>query len=279
VEDGLKALYVTDLDGTLFNSEKMVSKYSVDIINRFIAQGGLFTIATARMAYECDEKIREITLTVPGIIMNGACLYSFNERKYVDVQAMEQAKVREIEEIFETQNCNAFMYAFEKNALSIFYKTEPDVYETSHLSKQALEECREIRQIDSYTRTARDRQIILFASKGCREKIESVWEKVQAVKGIEASMYTNIYNGQYCLDIFDEKANKANALLRLKRLLAVDEITAFGDNHNDVSMLRIADYCYAPENAVEEVKKMVNGIIESCDDDGVARFIQRKYGL
>jgi hypothetical protein len=42
-EDEMKALYVSDLDGTLFNTEKKVSSFSAGIINKFIIQGGLFT--------------------------------------------------------------------------------------------------------------------------------------------------------------------------------------------------------------------------------------------
>jgi hydroxymethylpyrimidine pyrophosphatase-like HAD family hydrolase len=92
-------------------------------------------------------------------------------------------------------------------------------------------------------------------------------------------MYLNIYNGLYCLEIFDVQANKSNALLRLKRLLGVDKVIAFGDNHNDTEMMRIADHCYAPDNAVDDVKAMANEILDSCDNDGVARFSQRKYYL
>lgn len=44
----MKNLYVSDLDGTLFNSEKRITKLAVDVINKFIDQGGLSTIATTR---------------------------------------------------------------------------------------------------------------------------------------------------------------------------------------------------------------------------------------
>ena len=65
----------------------------------------------------------------------------------------------------------------------------------------------------------------------------------------------------------------------LKQLLQVDEVVAFGDNHNDIAMMKTADFCFAPENAVIEVKRIANRIIESCDDDGVAKYIKQKYEL
>lgn len=275
----MKSLYVTDLDGTFFNSEKMVTEFSADIVNRFIAQGGLFTIATARMAYICEEKLAAVNLNIPGIIMNGACLYSFNEQKYLDVQAIRAEKVAEIETILDLNDCNAFMFVYDSNTLSIFHKKEPIGAEANYIGKRARAACREVRQVSSYSKETSGGQAIFFASTGSEEKIMAVWKQVQTIAGIESVVYSNIYNGLYCMDIFDENANKANALVRLKKLLQVDEVTMFGDNHNDVSIMRIAEHSIAPENAIEEVKQIVDEIIESCDNDGVAKFLQRKYNL
>ena len=41
-------------------------------------------------------------------------------------------------------------------------------------------------------------------------------------------------------------------------------------------MIEIADRSYAPENALEEIKEMVTGVIHGCDEDGVARFLSEE---
>ena len=41
-------LYVSDLDGTLLNSQGEISSYSLKVINELIEQGMKFTYATAR---------------------------------------------------------------------------------------------------------------------------------------------------------------------------------------------------------------------------------------
>jgi 5-amino-6-(5-phospho-D-ribitylamino)uracil phosphatase len=275
----MKPLYVSDLDGTLLNSEKVLTEFTANVINRFIAHGGLFTIATARMAYGCDKKLSSINLNIPGIIMNGACLYSFKDKKYLGVQTIEADRIQQIENVLDEHSCNAFMYAFDHEAMSIYYKQKPLEQDSQYLSKRAQDACREIRQVGSYSQAAGSRQIVYFASTGSEEMIRKVFNDLTKISSVESVMYLNIYNGLYCLEVFDEKANKANALMRLKQMLQVDAITAFGDNHNDISMMHAADFCFAPENAVDEVKKIANGMIESCDNYGVARFIQQKYDL
>lgn len=275
----MKTLYISDLDGTLFNSEEKITKFTANVLNKFIEQGGLFTIATARMAYDCDYKLNVIKLNIPGIVMNGACLYSFSEKKYVDVKTIETTKVAEIENVLDEFDIDTFMYCFDDNTLNIYYKKERDNQDTQYLSKRAQEECKEIKKVDNLLYIAKKRQVIYFALTDKKEKIQIIWDKIRRIDGIESIIYLNVYNGLYCLEIFDVTANKANALINLKRLLQVEEIIVFGDNHNDIDMMKAADFCFAPKNAVSEVKRIANGIIESCDNDGVAKYIQYKYEL
>lgn len=44
----MKTLYVTDLDGTLLNTQNFINPYSIEIINSLVEQGMIFTYATAR---------------------------------------------------------------------------------------------------------------------------------------------------------------------------------------------------------------------------------------
>jgi hydroxymethylpyrimidine pyrophosphatase-like HAD family hydrolase len=71
-----------------------------------------------------------------------------------------------------------------------------------------------------------------------------------------------------------KKATKAEGIRRLKELLHCDKVIAFGDAANDIPMFEIADECYAVENAAEELKTIANGVIESNDNDGVAKWLQ-----
>ena len=69
------------------------------------------------------------------------------------------------------------------------------------------------------------------------------------------------------------KATKANGIQTLKELLFCDRIVAFGDGLNDMDMFKIADECYAVSNAVDELKAIATGIIDSNNNDGVAKWL------
>ena len=70
------------------------------------------------------------------------------------------------------------------------------------------------------------------------------------------------------------KATKANAILILKELLGCDKIVSFGDAINDIPMFQISNECYAVENAVDKLKQMATKVIESNNNDGVAKWLQ-----
>ena len=67
----------------------------------------------------------------------------------------------------------------------------------------------------------------------------------------------------YCLEIFSDKANKKNALIKLKKLLECEEVVVFGDNFNDLPMIELADRSYAPENAFPEIKEKGTEVLEA----------------
>ena len=70
-----------------------------------------------------------------------------------------------------------------------------------------------------------------------------------------------------------EKGNQGGGDKTLKELLHCERIVSFGDAINDIPMFEISDACYAVDNAVPELKKLATGIVDSNDNDGVAKCL------
>jgi hydroxymethylpyrimidine pyrophosphatase-like HAD family hydrolase len=54
----------------------------------------------------------------------------------------------------------------------------------------------------------------------------------------------------------------------------VDEVLAVGDNHNDLTVLAWAGRAAAPANAIPEVLAVVQNVIPSNAEDGVAQLLE-----
>ena len=79
------------------------------------------------------------------------------------------------------------------------------------------------------------------------------------------------------VEINQKNAHKGAALRALARHLGVPESStmAFGDGLNDLTMLRDAGIGIAMANACEEAKEIACCVTASCDEDGVARGIEK----
>ena len=71
-------------------------------------------------------------------------------------------------------------------------------------------------------------------------------------------------------------ADKVSALREMAKLLGIElgQIAAFGDDRNDIGMLKAVGMGVAMGNAIEEVKAVAKYTALSNDEDGAARFIE-----
>ena len=79
------------------------------------------------------------------------------------------------------------------------------------------------------------------------------------------------------MEINQGHANKGEALLALAKHLGIEreQTLAFGDGLNDLSMLKEAGVGVAMANACDEAKALADWVTLSCDEDGVARGIEK----
>lgn len=275
----MKTLYISDLDGTLLNSKKEVTEYTAGIINRCIESGTLFSVATARMPYGCDYRLKQLKLQAPAILTNGVFIYDFNTGRYLHAEKMEKKTAWDVIAAFEENGKSCFMYLFQDGQISLCYGDDSLKSQEQYYSKRALESCRRVYRSEDFRKETGQGDVVYFALTGTGQELAPVCKSLDAVQGVRYACYLNIYNGLYCLEVFSKMASKRHALLRLKDMLECDELVVFGDNHNDMPMIEIADRSYAPANALEVVKQAVTDILEDCDHDGVAKFLKREIGI
>ena len=72
--DPCELLYVSDLDGTLLDSDGQLPEDSIQRLNRLIDKGLNFTIATARNYDSAYPLLRGLNLKHPVILFNGVYL-------------------------------------------------------------------------------------------------------------------------------------------------------------------------------------------------------------
>jgi len=88
-----RTLYISDLDGTLLNSNSIVTSHSVENINLLLQKGMLFTIATARTPATVVPLLKQLQLDLPVVLMNGA-VYSTTYETNITYKRMDSPMTR-----------------------------------------------------------------------------------------------------------------------------------------------------------------------------------------
>jgi Cof subfamily protein (haloacid dehalogenase superfamily) len=85
------------------------------------------------------------------------------------------------------------------------------------------------------------------------------------------------FNGEDWYQFSASNVSKATAVAHIANTagVSVGEIVAFGDDHNDIAMLRECGVGVAMSNAIDECKAVADDICGDCDEDGVARWIEK----
>ncbi|MBQ9870484.1 MAG: HAD-IIB family hydrolase [Eubacterium sp.] len=83
------------------------------------------------------------------------------------------------------------------------------------------------------------------------------------------------YRSENWYAFLPKESGKINAIKALSRMsgISLESIAAFGDDSNDIDMLKLCGKGIAVSNAVPEVLKIADEITSSNDEDGVARWI------
>lgn len=191
-------LLVSDLDGTLLNSAKSLSGRTTSVLNDFISRGGQFTIATARMAYGCAQMLN-FDLRLPGVVMNGAAIYSFADRRYVDTQPIAAAGVTALATAVAEVGAGAFIYAVKNGEIGVGCVSEADLVWEQYNSARAIETVGKIEILGNQD-WERLGEVVYCAVVGEHPKLLQVTELLQGVPELSAHPYLNVYTGNQCLE-------------------------------------------------------------------------------
>lgn len=267
-----KTLYVTDLDGTLLDNDKRLSRYTVETINTFIAAGGLFSYASARSHHSASLLVAALNLRLPVITFNGAFLQAPDTGEPLHICMLPRARAHDILAAMLQAGAYPMVNAFIDGRERVSWLAGR---ETEGLRRYISERTGDPRQrpVDAPDRLF-DGEIFYMTVIDTRGTVESLRPVCAAIPGLSVHMMEDTYkSGEFWLEISRHDARKDHAVTRLRALTGADRVVCFGDNLNDIAMFEASDAGYAVENAQPALKAIATGVIGANEADGVARFL------
>lgn len=280
-------LIVSDMDGTLFNTNQEISPYNLAAIQNARKNGVQFMIATGRSMETMQPTLDQYELQCSLILMNGAevrdenhniiSTMNIDEKVLPDItrRLEEMGYIPEITTNDGVQMCGST----EQMELTMGYRMMClDRTHTLTLDR-AIEFGRDSVFMNVLTRNEsldellakklEMRKIIVFnPDREVNDRNREQLIKEFPYLSIVSSYPENI-------EVNAKEAKKGLALeVAIKKLgFKKEEVAVFGDGLNDVSMFELFPNSYAPANAEYDVKKKAKEVIPSNNDDGVGKKI------
>ena len=274
---GNRTLFVSDLDGTLLGPGAVLSAYSRQALRSLIADGVLFTVATARTSPSIRALLGDLALPLPVIELNGAFVSDLATGRHLMVHALSPEVASAVMEMILRRGLSAFVATTRNDDDHLYHAALPNPAMTWYRDeKLALGDPR-LRAIDD-PRAVLGEQVVGVTLLAERDAMIALAAELRAdLAGlVQIHLFENLScPGWWELSIQDRHATKAHALARLRRSLDLESrrLVVFGDGINDLDMLLGADHAVAVENAVPEIVAVASEIAARNDQDGVVRWI------
>ena len=231
-------LVAADMDGTLLNRERKITKYTQNVIKKAMAQGVYFVPATGRAVNALPPELKEMEGIRYGIFSNGATIYDLKEEKVIYKNHFEMDRVLELMDflkqfdLMESISLNGQSYANKKEMQNI------DYYELDSNTKAIVQGSRvlvdDLEMFVKEQSTTVEKTTLLFKTMEERRRAADALSKIEDIQ-FSSSLPKN-------LEISKKGCNKGDGLFHLAKILNIqkEEIMSCGDADNDRELLESA---------------------------------------
>ena len=267
-------LIAFDLDGTLLDPDKRIPPENAAALVRAASQGIELVPATGRFYRGMPQNVRELPYVRHVISINGAEVFDVARQTAVCRSEIPWERAAAVMERFDglpvIYDCYQDGWGWMTRA---FYEKTEQFAANAH----SLDMLRNLRTpVPELKACLRERGRgvqkiqIFFRDMALRAEMLDALPAEYPDLVVTSSIVNNI-------EFNSREATKGVALQKLAARLGIPaaETMAFGDDRNDISMLRAAGIGVAMANAEETVKRAADYITDDCADAGVAHAMKR----
>lgn len=264
-----RTLYCVDLDGTLMDRSGELSDAVASKTRESIASGKSVCVCTARTPATLHEKLRNIELTLPLVVLNGAAVYDMTTEEYENVTPMRAESVRMLIKQAEELD-GAIFYRLRDNELTAFYKRSSGEHFDRFIEERS-NEYKRVERVASFSELGVE-DIVHLAIVAPSSEVKRSYDKIKNVPNVNR-YYSLGENGVGIVEVNELFATKANAIEYIKKKYKYDTVVAFGNDGNDISMMKHAELSVCPENASAEISSIADVITDDNKRGSISDFL------
>jgi len=264
---GVPRLIATDLDGTLIGSDGTVSERTRRALRGAQDKGAEIVLVTARPPRYVDRLGLDAGLAATAVCANGAIVYDAGRRAIVEARELPLPVARKVADTL-ADALPGIGFAVETGRLVHCEPAFTKRFKADDGTERTVPDLAALWRVAPIVKLLawhRDRDVDAMLAVACA-----------AVGGAAEVTHSG---GTGLLEVSATGVTKAGTLAGLcaARGIAPEEVVAFGDMPNDLTILSWAGTAYAMGNAHPAVLAAVDRHTAGNDADGVAEVLERLY--
>ncbi len=257
-------LIAADMDGTLLNSQGIITERTINSIQRASKKGVIFTLCTGRPIKGVERFNSILDLDAPFITYNGAMIVMGKSKEILYEQGLSAEDARSI--LHWGKKFKTTIMVWSKNEL---YANELNERVHDYKQLSTVEPILIKNEEDIIQKGIT--KILWYDDVG---KIDYFQNVLKENLGIGINYYTS---KPTFLEFVDKRVSKAAAIEKLGDYFGIkaEEMIAIGDGYNDLPMIAYAGMGVAMANAPEAIRERADYVTLSNDEDGVAHVLDK----
>ena len=265
-------LICSDIDGTLLNSDRNVSSYTINVVKK-LKEASPFILISARMPSAMFHIQQDLGIeNSPMVCYNGGLI--LHEQHVLGSTEIPLHISEKVAHIIEAEDLHFGMYHYDE-----WYVTKDDQWAKREANNTkvfpTLKQSKEV-FIDWKKENKAPHKLMCMGEEA---KVEKVFVALSEALSSDLHLYRS--KPTY-IEIAPKAISKLTGIHTIAQeiyKLSAKEIIAYGDNYNDVELLDGVGLGVAVANAVEPVKKVANQHTLSSKEDGVAKHLAELFQL
>ncbi|WP_437828238.1 Cof-type HAD-IIB family hydrolase [Niallia taxi] len=271
---------IMDVDGTLTNNEKVITAKTKEVLVKAQKAGAILVLASGRPTSGLRDIAKELEME-----KHHGLLVSFNGSKVVDCETNEvlfneTMSVDEGQEVLEHMKKFEVIPIIDKDNymfVNDVFNNEIDYNGNSiniikYESRGGKFNLCEIEDLAAFADYPLNKILTAgspdYLQQHYKEMMEPFKEKLNCV-----------FTAPFYFEFTAQGIDKAKALdtVLIPRGYKREEMIAFGDGHNDATMVEYAGIGVAMANAVDDLKAVADEVTRSNEEDGIAYTLSKYF--
>lgn len=259
-------LIAVDMDGTLLNTDKVITPRTKRLLHKLSARGHLVVLASGRPSRALYRYYDELKLNSPLVCYNGAFVFHPKDDAFPCVEfEFPKEVVKElfnklkpfVKNIMCENDTDIWIYSEDLYLAKFFW------YEGMNMHYGDLEEILDVNPMTMILQTNKD-------------NLDE--QSIRRIVGQFPQLDVRFWFGLSYFEIFYKTVSKGSALTQIANYYGIpkEDIIAFGDAENDIDMFAVSGISVAMKNGGPDIIKNAHRVsVKDNDNEGIYHTLKQ----